>query len=126
MANELAIRHLRSTYTTLSKWVTLLQESDEELMKTKIALWKWTDAHFLLVDDINPGDPVSSNKFTANDLRNYIKLNHADRNKVALRKMSVAWVVGSNNDEDSIENWIELIRELGISENQIHVIDLNS
>ena len=126
MANELAIRHLRSTYTTLSKWVTLLQESEEELRNSKIALWKWTDAHFLLIDDINPGEPIASNKFTANDLRNYINLKYADRNKVALQKMSVAWVVGSNNDDDSIENWIELIRELGISDNQIHVIDLNT
>lgn len=126
IANELAIRHLRSTYTTLSKFVSLLQESDAELVKSKISLWKWTDSHFLLIDDINPGEPHSANKFTTDDLQKFIELSHADRNKIALQKMSVAWVVGSNNDNDSIEKWVGMIKDLGIDEHQIHVIDLNN
>jgi hypothetical protein len=126
MANELAIRHLRSTYTTLSKWVGLLQESDNELEKSKISLWKWTDSHFLLIDDINPGVPESANKFSAADLKKFVEFSNGDRNKLALQKMSVAWVVGSNNETDTIESWVKVVRELGLNEDQIHIIDLNN
>jgi hypothetical protein len=125
IANELAIRHLRSSYTTLSKWVNLLQESDEELKKSKIVLWKWTDSQFLLIDDINPGNPIESNKYSAADVNDYLSNIHNQRNREALKNMSVAWVVGSNKSGDSFENWKNLLLSLGLKEQQIHIIDLD-
>ena len=125
VANELAIRHFRSTYTTLAKWVSLLQESNDELAQSKHALWAWTDASFLLIDDINPGSPSDANKYSSADIAAYVCQQHEERNKRALRNMSVAWVVGSNREGDSVEQWKDLLRSFGLDEDQIHVLDLN-
>jgi hypothetical protein len=125
VANELAIRHYRSTYTTMAKWVSLLQESDDELSRSKHSLWPWTASTFLLIDDINPGCPPESNKYSSADVAAYVCHQHEARNKQALRNMSVAWVVGSNREGDSVEQWIDLLRSFGLIEEQIHIVDLN-
>ena len=125
VANELAIRHYRSTYTTMAKWVSLLQESNDELSRSKLSLWNWTESSFLLIDDINPGSPTQANKYSSSDVEDYVCLKYEDRNKCALRNMSVAWVVGRNRDGDSMEQWINLLRSFGLDNDQIHVVDLN-
>lgn len=125
VANELAIRHFRSTYTTLAKWVSLLQESDDELSRSRISLWKWTDSSFLLIDDINPGSPTEANKYSSADVAAFVCRQHEERNKRALANMSVAWVVGSNREGDSVEQWKDLLRSFGLHDEQIHVLDLN-
>ena len=125
VANELAIRHFRSTYTTMAKWVSLLQESDDTLLGSKLSLWKWTDSSFLLIDDINPGSPPEANKYSSADVADFVCRQHEERNKWALRNMSVAWVVGSNREGDSEEQWKDLLRSFGLDDDQIHVLDLN-
>lgn len=112
--DRLIIRHYRSTYTTMAKWVGLLQESDDELSRSKHSLWPWTASTFLLIDDINPGSPPESNKYSSADVAAYVCHQHEARNKQALRNMSVAWVVGSNREGDSVEQWIDLLRSFEI------------
>ena len=79
----------------------------------------------LLIDDINPGSPSDANKYSSTDIAAYVCQQHEERNKRALRNMSVAWVVGSNREGDSVEQWKDLLRSFGLDEDQIHVLDLN-
>lgn len=125
MANEVAISHRPSTYTTLDKWVSMLQEDDETLLQTTNSLWTWNESEILLIDDINPGNPIEANKFKAKDILIYIDLNHQDRNRRAMKTMSVAWVIGSCSGDDKQENWVNMIQEIGVKPEDIVLIDLD-
>lgn len=125
MANELAIRHLKSTYTTMSKWCSLIQESEEELKRSKRALWTWNESHFLLIDDINPGIPDEANRMKSTDLAAFVHSKYVERNIHSLKNMSVAWVIGKNASNDNVENWKNTLIQFGIPMDQIHLIDLD-
>lgn len=125
MANELSIRHNKSAYTTFSKWVSLIQDSDSELNRGNRSLWTWLDSDFLLIDDINPGDPCEANKFSASDVRDIIESSsYSVRNKEALLGKNVAWVVGQCGNSETPENWKEMLIQLGVSPEKVSMIYL--
>lgn len=125
MANEVAISRRPSTYTTLDKWVAMLQEDDKTLAETTASLWTWNESEILLIDDINPGNPSQANKFMAKDMLTYIDLNYSVRNREAMKSMSVAWVIGSCANGDTQENWIQMIEQIGVKPENIILIDLD-
>lgn len=125
IANELSIRHKKSTYTTFSKWVSLIQDSTNELKRGNRSLWSWLDSNFLLIDDINPGDPCEANKFTSADVLGYIETSlYSERNIEALKTKNVAWVVGKCSESESPENWRDMLIKLGVSPEKISMIYL--
>jgi len=125
MANEASIRKRKSTYTTFSKWVTLLQEDNNTLKETGNSLWLWTESDILVIDDINPGLPKEADKYLANDALSYIKLQHEARNAKALVETNVIWIVGSCAKEETTDNWIEMLQKLKVDPDNIIVIDLD-
>lgn len=125
VANELSIRHNRSTYSTLSKWVSLIQDSNQELNRGNRSLWTWLDSDFLLIDDINPGDPCEANKFSAADVKSIIETSaHSTRNKNALLSKNVAWVVGQCANSEKPENWKDMLIQLGVAPEKVSMIHL--
>ncbi len=127
MANELAIRHNKTTYTTLSKWVSVLSDSQEELSRGNKSLWTWQESEFLLIDDINPGTPEEANKYKATDIESFINNSgYGDTIKQILGNTSVAWVVGSCSNDDGIRDWKEMLIRIGIPKDKVTTIDLNS
>lgn len=125
LANEVAIRSRKSTYTTFSKWVNLLQEDKDTLNETKNVLWNWLDSDLLLIDDINPGTPVQANKCTSEEVHDYIIQNFEDRNIKALNELNVAWVIGSCSSNETVENWKNMLLKLTVLKENMHVIDLD-
>jgi len=81
---------------------------------------------FLLCDDINPGKPREANRISVKDVKQYLELGQSDRNYEVLKCTSVAWVVGSLAEGDSIEKWLDFVENIGIAREFICVIDLNS
>lgn len=126
IANELAIRHRLSTYTTFSKLSSMFQDDDETTQKNNFSLWNWTESDFLLCDDINPGRPMVANRVSVKDVKHYLEIGQSNRNYEILKNTSVAWVVGSLAEGDSIENWIDFVGKIGIAKEHICVIDLNT
>ena len=126
MANEFSIRHRKCTYTTMSKWASMLEEDDQTLKETSYSLWNWSNSQFLLIDDINPGNPSESNKTSSKETFEYIVKQHKIRNVSALRTMNVAWVVGECCDGETANDWKEMIHKLHVPLESIHIIDLNA
>lgn len=125
MANEFSIRHRKCTYTTMSKWASMLEEDDQTLVETSFSIWNWSNAHFLLIDDINPGNPKDSNKTSSNETYMNIVRTHENRNVSALRTMNVAWIVGECCAGETPNDWKEMIHKLNVSLESIHIINLN-
>ena len=126
LGNELAIKNHKTTYSTFSKWVSMLEESDQTLKETSFSLWNWTQAEFLIIDDINPGSPEISNKTKSSDIQNYLKTTNSDRNIKALVNKSVAWVVGSCAETEKQEDWIRMLENIGVNSKDIHIVDLDT
>lgn len=126
IANELAIRHRLSTYTTFSKLCSLWQDDDEATQRNNFSLWTWTDSDFLLFDDINPGQPKEANQISVKDVRKYLELSQTVRNYEVLKNTSVAWVIGALAEGDTVDAWKAFIETIGIEKSQIKVIDLNA
>lgn len=125
MANEFSIRHKKCTYTTMAKWASMLEEDDQTLKESSFSLWNWKNSQFLLIDDINPGNPSESNKTSCFEIYNYIIKQHEERNVSALRTMNVAWVVGECCEGETAEDWKNMIQQLHVPQDSIYIIDLN-
>ena len=125
IANELAIKKKASSYVTLIKWINLLQQNDEELLKSQYSLWKWDDSDFIVVDDINPGNPQSANKFSANDVKGFILNEFEVRNSHVIKEISMAWVIGELQENDTIDAWIDMLIQMGVEKEEIKILDLN-
>ena len=126
IANELAIRHRLSTYTTFSKLCSLFQDDDATTQRNNFSLWTWTESDFLLCDDINPGQPKEANQISVKDVRKFREISQSVRNYDVLKNTSVAWVIGALADGDTVDAWKEFIEAIGIEKEQIKVIDLNA
>jgi hypothetical protein len=125
IANEMSIRHRKSYYTTFSKFCNLINMSDLELQKSKFSLWNWNESDLMVVDDINPGEPVAANKYSPGDLVDFIKNEHTTRNMAVLTKMNVIWVIGTSPANADHLEWKNALLTLGIRSEQITFIDLN-
>lgn len=125
LANEVSIKKKKSTYTTFTKWISMLTEDDATLNSTTNSLWTWTNTDVLLIDDINPGMPVEANKCKASEVYKYIQNNHSERNSKALIETNVAWVVGSCAPNETSEDWVQMLLQLNIKQENIYVIDLD-
>jgi hypothetical protein len=125
LANEFAIRHKKCTYTTFSKWATMLEEDDQTLKDTAYSIWNWSTSDFLLIDDINPGTPIEANRFTSKDVLSFILKFHGPRNILALQTTNVAWIVGSCAEGESADDWKKALIELAIPAESIVIIDLD-
>lgn len=125
LANEFAILKNKSTYTTFSKWLSLLNENTSVNKQISLSLWNWTESDFLIIDDINPGEPIDANKYTAADILLYIESKESERNKIVLQNMNVAWIIGDFHQADNAQLFSNVLIKLGINAKNIFVIDLN-
>lgn len=123
LANELAIQHKTALYTTGTKLITMLYDTNEVLLnENKYALCTWRTADYLVIDDINPGDPIKEETITA-DLFNH-HINVLTENAEAIRAKKMIWVLGNANDKILMSRWIELLQSLGIKGEYIQTIQL--
>ena len=125
IANEMAIRHRKSYYTTFSKFCNLINMSDLELNKSKFSLWNWNESELMVIDDINPGEPLNANKYDPNDLVEFIKNTYSERNISVLLKMNVIWVIGTSPMNSDQNEWKNALLKLGVNHQHISIIDLN-
>jgi hypothetical protein len=126
IGNELAIRHHRSTFTTLNKWLAKLSVDREDTSGRSLGLWSWMESDFVIIDDINPVTPEGANKFYAAEINDFIfQSDFAERNKKLIASKSMAWVVGANAETDSKEAWKSMLQNCGVDPANIHVIRLH-
>lgn len=125
LANELAIRHKTALYTTGTKLLTIFYDTDEVLLReNKYALSTWRTADYLVIDDMNPGDPITQETITANLVANHLYA--LPENAAALRTQKMIWVLGDADDKALRNDWVELLKTVGIKRDRIHSIQLGT
>ena len=121
LANEQSIQRYACMYTTGTKLLTDLYDTDADLLaEDPFALCTWRTADCLVIDDINPGDPIKEETITADLFAAHLPA-LAD-NKAAIIRGNIIWVLGNAGDKNIHNDWHQLLVQLGVAvENIIHL-----
>jgi hypothetical protein len=126
IANEKSIQHQAVLYTTATKLISLFFKAPEP-NQTSSYPWNWRTSSFLVVDDINPGDPIQEDIISANHflqlMDTYTNANDANRN--AIRNCSIIWVLGNDDAAKNLQdNWQKMLQSVGVPIENISVVAL--
>jgi hypothetical protein len=127
IATELAFRQRSCQYLTAMKLLPLFgqQDPDSHHSLEQQSLWNWRESSVLIIDDINPAQPVGHEGLTAADFFHH--LNHeqfAGLNKKALCTKNVIWVLGSRRAHREQAEWQGMLEGIGIEPAHIATVYL--
>ena len=127
IATERSFRQCPCTYTTGVKLYTRFFEQRPDARQADHPLWDWWSCQTLVIDDINPGEPVLHDLITPNDfLRLVDTYTSHPLNRDTLKKANVIWVLGSEiRQQESAGAWEKMLRELGVDPAHIHLLRLS-
>jgi hypothetical protein len=119
LANEQSIKRHACIYTTGTKLLTSLYDTDATILKDDpYALCTWRSSDCLVVDDINPGDPVKDETITADLFAKHV--NGLPENKDAIIAGNIIWVLGNLQKQESLHNdWVERLVKIGVKKENI-------
>ncbi|TAG09751.1 MAG: ATP-binding protein [Sphingobacteriia bacterium] len=123
LTNEFSIQRKKCLYLTGTKLLAQLYDTDAAIFaEDEFALCTWRTADYLVIDDINPGDPIWDETITAGLFLNH--LNARPENALALWDKNIIWVLGNINKTDLKKDWIQLLESINIQQENIHTIQL--
>jgi len=126
IATELSILRRTCIYTTAIKLCSMFFEGDKKDLADKKMLWSWRDAEVLVIDDINPGDPIKNDIITPESFLKFLDTlkSENDENRKNIRDKNVIWVLGNDDSKATGLTWKEMLEGIGVKEDNILTIDL--
>ena len=127
LATEKSIQHERCIYVSATKLFSLFCEQDPVSERELGGNWSWRGVSTLVIDDINPGEPVHHEPIPAQTfLRLASDSIFGAINRQALRQKNVIWVLGTDTADGSCrKQWAEMLESLGIDRQNIQCVNLN-
>jgi len=124
IATELSIRHYSAIYTSAMKLYCMFFEQDDD--NTADVLWTWRKASILVIDDINPGDPVKEDLITSDRFLGFVDaLSTRDINRTALKDTNVIWVLGNDDKDRKLSaNWQDMLHSIGVERDKMLSLNL--
>lgn len=126
IATERSFRQCPCTYTTGMKLYTRFFEQRPNQLPADHPLWDWWSCQTLVIDDINPGEPIEQDLVGPKDFLRFVDTYTAHPlNRETLKAASVIWVLGSETRlRESADAWTEMLREIGVAPAQIYTLRL--
>ena len=127
LATEKSIQHERCIYVSAMKLLSLFCEQEPSTDSDGEELWSWRNVSTLVIDDINPGEPVLHELLPAQTFLHLLSDNvFGAVNRQALREKNVIWVLGTDkSDELARKQWMDMLQCLDIDPRNIHSINLS-
>jgi len=127
IGTELSIRHNVCLYTTAMKLYCMFFESEEQQFTGTKIPWNWRDTSLLIIDDINPGQPIMKDIVSAEEFLNIVDtfLDRNDTNRTLIRSKQVIWVLGNENREAAHLNWQGMLEKIDVEKKDILCIRLS-
>lgn len=121
MATERSFQREACFYTSAMKLLSLF--SDRE---PYTGPWDWRSANLLVIDDLNPGEPLHNELITATTFRDVAAAGGSD-NLQLLADKNVIWVAGSEgNDAAFRRKWVDMLGTIGVPAHKISVVNLGN
>ena len=102
------------------------KDENDELNAHEI--WNWKTANFLMIDDINPREPIQDELISPTKLLSFIDTLKPEnkKNRELLKNKNIIWVFGSKQSlgESRIDEWSEMLLKIGVDEHKIVTINL--
>lgn len=127
IATERSIRHCACSYTTGVKLYSRFFEPVERPDRG-LPLWDWRSCTTLVIDDINPGEPIKKDIVSPADFMQFLNTYTSNPdNCKTLASANVIWIMGTEMSPAAIDaTWHKMLLDLGIPSNQIVSIPLSS
>jgi hypothetical protein len=120
IANELSIQHHTCVYTTANKLYS-------DFFDTSSSDWSWRNCDLLVIDDINPGDPITHELVAALEFLNMLDQYQAphESNRKVFKNTAVIWILGNQSQQRNYRaSWEKMIQfELGVNNINSIVLD---
>lgn len=124
--NELSIKNNSTLYVNAIKIFNYFFDDKDTIKPYEI--WNWKTADFLMIDDINPSEPIQDELISPQKLLSFIDTLQAEnkKNRAYLKAKNVIWVLGSKQScQNKInDKWKEMLLQIGIDNNKIFEINL--
>ncbi|SKC98174.1 ATPase family associated with various cellular activities (AAA) [Chitinophaga ginsengisegetis] len=124
IATELSIRHYSAVYTSAMKLYCMFYEQDDD--STADVLWTWRKASILVIDDINPGNPVKEDLITSDRFLSFVDGSSTnDINRTALKDTNVIWVLGNDDQDRKLSaTWQNMLHSIGVEREKMLSLNL--
>lgn len=124
IATELSIRHHSAVYTSAMKLYCMFFEHDDDSAAN--VLWTWRKASILVIDDINPGDPIKEDLITPERFLSFVDtFSTNDINRTVLRQTNVIWVLGDDDASRKLsERWQDMLTGIGVEKEKLLSLNL--
>ncbi len=126
LANEKSIQDKSCVYLTAMKLSSMFFEPESMVDNLKY-LWTWRNTDYLVIDDIDPGDPIKEDIISAAQFLEYMDkyTGHDDTNRKIIQDTSVIWVLGNDDAKNSDkQKWTEMLQQLGVAIENISCVEL--
>jgi hypothetical protein len=127
IATELSIRHQACVYTTAMKLYSMFFEPDILSTDTKTPLWSWRSSSVLVIDDINPGDPIKEELVSPLLFLSFLDTFSTNEiNRAVMERSNVIWVLGDkkNSSKELFGEWQAMLNKIGVPNDKILAINL--
>ncbi len=88
-------------------------------------IWNWKTVDFLMIDDINPSEPIEDELISPKKLLSFIDTLKSENieNRETLKNKNVIWVLGSKLPfgEENKDKWKKMLLDIDIAEGKISI-----
>ena len=125
--NELSIKNNTCLYVNAIKMFNYFFKDEDDVLESH-EIWNWETVDFLMIDDINPSEPIQDELISPTKLLSFIdtlKLENKKNRKI-LKNKNIIWILGSNQSLDGkkTNKWKEMLQHIGVEEHKISTINL--
>lgn len=122
IANELAIRLRKASFMSATKLCASI--SNASFDTSLHYLWSWKDSDILIIDDVNPGNPIMEEFISADDFLNFIRKSYESSSiKEVFKTKNVVWILGSKTEALQC-GWNTMLNNIGVDPSKINEINL--
>ncbi len=119
MATECSFQRKTCFYTSAMKLLSLFYDR-----RPFPGPWNWRSAELLVIDDLNPGEPLHNELITAKTFQD-VAVSSGHDNLSLLANKNIIWVAGSaGKDAAFSKKWVDMLLEMGVAQNKISVVNL--
>lgn len=125
--NELSIINNSCLYVSAIKMFNYFFKDEDDVLEAQ-EIWDWKSAKYLMIDDINPSEPIQDELISPTKLLSFIDrlTPENNKNRDVLKGKNIIWILGSKQDLDAKNTikWKEMLLNIGIYNQKISTINL--
>lgn len=125
--NELSIRNNSCLYVSAIKMFNYFFKDEGDVLESH-EIWNWKTADYVMIDDINPSEPIQDELISPKKLLSFIDTLKPENkeNRALLKNKNIIWVLGNKQPKDIAhkDTWKKMLLDIGIEEHKIAKVNL--